>query len=52
MDLCALHSSEIGSPAAWEWVQGILASREPERLTWAECGALFRAHRAWRPARQ
>ena len=50
VDLGAEHSSSVGSPAAWHWLQSVVA-RDPEHITWSECGALFRAHRHYRPVR-
>ena len=50
-ELGAEHSSTIGSPAVWHWLQDIVVQRDPLHVTWAECGALFRMHRNLHPAR-
>jgi hypothetical protein len=50
-NLGAEHSGVIGSPALWHALQAIVKQRDPETLTWVECGMLFRAHRALWPVR-
>ena len=50
-ELGAEHSNTIGSPAVWHWLQNLVALRDPRHVTWAECGALFRMHRQFRPVR-
>ena len=47
---CAFELAAERPPAAWHWVQSV-AARGPAHITWNECGALFRAHRLFRPAR-
>lgn len=51
LDLGQEHSADIGSPAVWQSLQAIVTQRDPENLTWAECAALFRLHRQFRPVR-
>jgi len=45
----------IVSRRAWECAVALgldrIAGRDPESLTWAECGALFRMHRLQWPVR-
>ena len=47
-ELAAEHSSAVGDPAAWQWLLSMVG-RDPVQVTWAECAALFRMHRQFRP---
>ena len=51
LDLGQEHSNRIGAPALWHWFQAVVVYRDPETMTWAECAALFRAHRHYRAVR-
>lgn len=51
VDLGHEHSSALGSAPLGKWLQTVAVSGDPALLNWADCGALFRAHRYYRGVR-